>query len=369
MHVRRTYPDSYLREMFAAVRSDAGLYGLLAVYCGVGIVYIVLIGQFDLNYLIAMNGVYGLTSLVGYGFSFPLLLGIGGLIHILHRFNRHRRLAFGIMFDARHVGRFLAGTLLMLAMVPFRAVFNVIKISIPTDGVFLHDIALADFDRALHFGVDPFHWLFALSKSELLLRVIELNYNNFWFVVVFGALYWVAVSPRCDAIRARLVTCFVLSWAISGGIGAIVGSSAGPVYFGAVTGDVWRFAELVNFVDLSRGQLGSASDYQHYLWDIQAGHHVGLGSGISAFPSMHVAMITVLALFVSEASRKWAIAAWAYVAFTVFCSIYLGWHYAIDGYVAIGLTVATHFAVKLAMTRRWRWRHADAAEATAETAA
>jgi membrane-associated phospholipid phosphatase len=357
---------NYAKATAAAIETDRAIYLTLVAYCAGCLAYLIVGGNLDLVVAGQTMAVYTAVGLLSYGFSFPLLLLIAGIVHILLRLDRRRKLAFAAMFGPRQMGRVLAGTALMLAMIPFRGLFNLVKVAIPAHGGYLHDVALADFDKALHFGADPFHLLHAIAPGELALRIIELNYNNLWFVITFGALYWVAVSPALASVRTRFVVCFILTWAITGGIFAIVGSSAGPVYYGAITGNTARFADLVAFVDITRGQPGSASDYQHYLWDLQARNLVGLGSGISAFPSMHVAIITLLALFISEASRKWAIVVWCYVAFTVFSSVYLGWHYAIDGYAAIILTTATHFAVRKAMSTRWRWW--PVAEAGTETA-
>src|SRR4030095_8812860 len=62
----------------------------------------------------------------------------------------------------------------------------------------------------------------------------------------------------------------------------------------------------------------------------------GLGHGVSAMPSMHVGTSVLFALAAPRRSvlRK-LLAAFAVVIFIG--SIQLGWHYAVDGYVAAGL--------------------------------
>ena len=45
--------------------------------------------------------------------------------------------------------------------------------------------------------------------------------------------------------------------------------------------------------------------------------------------------------------NKAGLAAFAYIALVVASSVYLAWHYAIDGYVAIALTVAVYTVVRL----------------------
>lgn len=358
----------YFNGIIEQIAADRILYVILSIYCSFALIYACATGIFSPDAAFQMLDVYTQISLTGYCVAFPFLLLIGMTIRIILRLPRRRWLAFRKALDARSVARILAGTALLLAMIPFRALFNLVKFSIPNPGGFAYDRLLADIDRALHFGIDPFRFLHAIGHNELLLRIVELNYNNLWFIITFGALYVIAVSPRFAAIRLRFVACFVLAWALSGTLFAILGSSAGPVYFGLVTGDTERFADLVSFVQLTRGQPGAAADFQDYLWTTQSQGHIGVGSGISAFPSVHVTIITMLALFIGELkSRAWTIAAWAYVAITCASSVYLGWHYAVDGYAAIAVAAATHFGVKKLASAKWRWR-APAVEASSVSA-
>lgn len=76
------------------------------------------------------------------------------------------------------------------------------------------------------------------------------------------------------------------------------------------------------------------------LWQNYESSTVGLGSGISAMPSLHVALTTLSALLLSRLSRTAGVLAWAYLALILVGSVHLGWHYAIDGYasiIAVGL--------------------------------
>jgi hypothetical protein len=358
----------YFRRTLKEVAADRLLYVLLAVYCAIALSYVCVIGSFDGQTALDLFSVYGAISLMGYCVTFPFFLAIANTIGVILRLPRRRALAFRLMLDPRQVSRLVAGTMLMMAMIPFRALFNVVKVTIPHDGGFAYDRLFADVDKALHFGIDPFRLVHAFGENAWVLRAIELNYNNVWFLITFGALYAVVVSRRFASIRIRFVTCFVLAWAVNGTLLAVLGSSAGPAFYGLVTGDFARFADLLDLVDATRGQPGSAADFHDYLWDMHVHRISGVGSGISAFPSVHVTIITMLALFISEQmNRRWAIAAWGYVGLTVASSVYLGWHYAIDGYVAIAVATTCHLAVKALMTSRFRWSTAAAAARPAST--
>ncbi|HET9777156.1 MAG TPA: phosphatase PAP2 family protein, partial [Gemmatimonadaceae bacterium] len=81
--------------------------------------------------------------------------------------------------------------------------------------------------------------------------------------------------------------------------------------------------------------LLTARQYQTYLWAQYTSGNAGLTTGITAFPSLHVSSATLLALAL-QSWRRWAgIVGWAFVVLTLLGSVYLGWHYALDGYASI----------------------------------
>ncbi len=60
-----------------------------------------------------------------------------------------------------------------------------------------------------------------------------------------------------------------------------------------------------------------------------------LGSGISAMPSMHVAVALIMVLIGWRTARWAGVAASAYLVVVVIASIHLGWHYAVDDAAAL----------------------------------
>jgi membrane-associated phospholipid phosphatase len=86
----------------------------------------------------------------------------------------------------------------------------------------------------------------------------------------------------------------------------------------------------------------------------------GLGTGISAFPSMHLALFTMNAMFLREFKPSWVPWAWAYTAILLVSSVYLGWHYAVDGIASIALAAGIYFAVRKVMRMKLSWRRGQA---------
>lgn len=346
----------YIPPLVSAFRADWLIYAVVVAYVAIGSVIVLAAGGAPLGMLES----YARTWLVNFGIVAPLLTIFVGGVHITHRLDSRRRLAYRHMLAPDRVARFIAGTILMLtAGILFMSTFSALKTAMPVGG-FPYDVLQADIDKLIHFGADPWRWLYAIGPQFWLQRLLEINYNSGWFVLCYGLLFWWATSFRATA-RLRYFLTFFLVWVIVGNVLAYFCLSAGPAFYGRVTGDTARFGELLGYLRASHGEFSSSTTYQAYLWWLHKGGNVGIGSGISAFPSMHVALITLNALFIGELSRRWGLVMWAFVGLILVSSVYLAWHYAIDGYASIAITTALYFAVKklFPLLARLRWRSAD----------
>jgi hypothetical protein len=336
-------PNPHLAAARAAMRDDIAIYAGVALYLLVGAIFVIarsgVLFASLWTYVIAFTGIFGI--------ALPhLLYGLAAL-RIRLKVGRRWQLAHRFMLRPERTGRFIAGTVLMLlALMPFQAMFSSIKSALPTNGQFPDDAAQANLDAVVHFGHEPWQYLMAVAGNPVALRIIELNYDMMWFVVCFGALYWVATSRRADALRTRYCFAFFLTWVVVGNIVAGTFLSAGPAFYGFVTGDARRFAPLTQFLRSTAGSLYSAADSQSYLWVLHLRGLAGFGSGISAFPSMHVALVAMNVCFAFEASRKLGLLALGYLVVIMLSSTYLGWHYGIDGYAAVLLSVLVYWALR-----------------------
>lgn len=335
-------------DTFAMIRADVPIYLFIFVYTILGLAFIDWAGAADRT----AYAIYVGTWLTLFGFMMPaiaLLLDTGVMVH---RFNRRRGLAARHVFSAQRLARLFSGMALLLCMILFQGTFTSVKNALPVwQGGFPHDRFQADLDKALHFGIDPWHWLYAIAEYDWVRIVVEWNYNMLWFVICFSALFYVATSPRAESIRTRYILSFMLVWIVVGNLLAAPFMSAGPAFYGFVTGDAARFGEQLSFLAHGAGSANSASNYQRYLWELYSAGQTGFGSGISAFPSVHVGLIALNALFLSEYSRRLGYAAFAYLAFIIASSVYLAWHYAIDGYAAVVTVLAIYLVLKKAFVR------------------
>lgn len=294
---------------------------------------------------------YFLVWPVTFFIVFPTIYALLLLLRIVHRFEtrRGRMLAIRRTMAAPHLVQFATGLGLLAAMMVFQGAFSSLKTALPIwRGGFPDDIIQANIDRAIHFGVDPWRYLYAIGQNDVVRAVAEWNYNQAWFIFCYAILFFVAVSSKAAAIRSRYLITYMLVWIIVGNVLAGLFLSAGPAFYGLVNGDTARFGEQLAFLAASGDSTHSAARVQAYLWNFYQSGNAGLGSGISAFPSMHVGLVTLNALFIFEASRKWGIAAFVYVGIVLASSVYLAWHYAIDGYVSIAVTVIVFLVVRKA---------------------
>ncbi len=230
-------------------------------------------------------------------------------------------------------GRFFAGCLMLVVLPVFYGTFTSIKNMLPLMAPFAWDPWFADLDRALHGGVEPGLALRHALGLEVTLA-LDVAYSMLWFGLLMGVGAWAALSAELAHLRSRFFLTLVLAWIVIGNLLAGLFLSAGPCFYGEVTGDNGRFAELVG------SMVGQSARYREYLWELHAGGGIDLGTGISAFPSMHLAIATLLMLYLWSVSRPLGILGAVFLTIMQVGSVVLGWHYAIDGYASIAIAIA-----------------------------
>lgn len=265
-------------------------------------------------------------------------LPVAGFIGLLGQFGlgmtRRERIAVPM-------SRWGRATAIAACFVLFLPAFTAVKISIPQVAQFWADEPLAEIDRWLHFGVDPWRILHGAGIYRSW-AIFDLIYGKLWslgLVSVFVVLvYFEANQER----RCRYLMLYVLTWATLGNILAFVAPSAGPIYLERLTGDA-RFHGLMDSL-MSDGYEASAFyTIQKYLWTNFTSGSRNLGVGISAFPSVHVGVACMMCLYASERSKWLVVPGWLFVAAILVGSVYCGFHYAIDGYVAIAVVATLNY--------------------------
>lgn len=230
----------------------------------------------------------------------------------------------------------LAAALVIVgAVILFLGTFTSVKNMLPELVPFTWDAPLARLDATLHGGIDPWRLLQPVMGHHVVTRLVQFCYTGGWMLVLCAMPALVTLAPRLQPIRLQFFLAYFAAWILLGNVMAGAFMSAGPVYYGHVTGDEQRFASLIAYQAFSDGLVHSSYELQRQLWDIYASNRIAVGTGISAFPSMHLAVAT-LALLVALRLNRWAAgAAFAFLMIIMAGSVHLGWHYAVDGYVSI----------------------------------
>lgn len=231
-----------------------------------------------------------------------------------------------------------APTVFLIAAFVFT--FPSFKAHIPVINPYSWDPALASIDQMLHLGKAPWRWIEDLAGYGRITNLIDDIYY-LWFPVTFASAAVAAMTPGNGVLRHRFLLSFALTWIVIGCLFAVGLASVGPVFYDRLTGAPSEFTaltarlEAVNEVSPLR-----ALEVRDMLWAAYTGASDSIVSGISAMPSMHNA-ICVLMLLAARHINKWLAAAAALYGFAIFIgSVHLGWHYAIDAYLAAFLTIA-----------------------------
>lgn len=209
---------------------------------------------------------------------------------------------------------------------------------------FPFDPMLASVDRMLFGGQDPwvlFHDLFGSVGFTVL---VDRAYTVWAILLMAFPVFWAAVV-KDPVARGRLVACWLAVWVLIGGVAAWLLASAGPMFYPHLVGPDQSYAmlhdrvsELGRLAALEGNKLATPIGHVALLNRYIQGNFVP-GFGISAMPSVHVAMATLFAIggFVVHRWLGWVMAAYAVLIWIG--SVYLGWHYATDGIVGATMTI------------------------------
>ncbi len=267
---------------------------------------------------------------IEYKFLYYMFLGCAIIFLIYKALTRHLNEYLKLNMVTGYV-------VILLFASPFLSSFASFKQAIPYVRNFRWDNALMRADYALHFGNHPWRLLQPILYHPGIIRVIDQLYMAWFLLLVFFSV-WMSWSVKRD-VRLQFFISAVLIWIGLGTIMAAVFYSAGPCYYHFVAGGTNPYQELMQKLGeinqsiplwAIRNQSGLWKAYQHKEW-------LPLG-GISAMPSLHVAFATLFCLVAVHYSKVLGVIYGVYLLAIQVGSVVLGWHYAVDGYVAIVAT-------------------------------
>ena len=237
-------------------------------------------------------------------------------------------------------------TLLLLPTLVFPLFFvgyTAAKAAIPSIVGYTWDVFWSEADRLL-FGNDA--WRLAQRLlSGVPTAPLEFVYTMLWAGMLLFGTAFVAINASRQKV-VHFYSALFLSWLLAGALLAYGLSAAGPVFAGYFDPRfVNESREIRSLLGHSLNHSGPVMVTQQFLAAAVRSPMIYEGSGISAMPSMHVAIVTI---YVCAARRTcWQWPALIYWAAIFFLSAYFGYHYWIDGIAATAVAVGCWYASEL----------------------
>jgi len=211
------------------------------------------------------------------------------------------------------------------------ASFRNLKSFVPFVNLHLWDGALADVDRVLFFGHNPVVLTHALFGTGVAAQFFSFLYIA-WIVFVPISLVVALVWSRNSAGGAWYVTAVAVDWVLGAVLYYLV-PSLGPIY-----------ARPELFADLPRTDVTGLQELM-----MEERREVLINpftteavQTIAAFASLHVGICVTMCVMAEllRLHRAVRVFLWVFLALTVPCTVYLGWHYAVDAIGGAMLGVA-----------------------------
>ncbi|WP_170063329.1 phosphatase PAP2 family protein [Albidovulum inexpectatum] len=219
----------------------------------------------------------------------------------------------------------------------FQTAFSMTKTLIPSIVPFYADPILASVDEWLHGGESAWQLAHRWAAGIDMTRFVPV-YLHVWTIPAVALPLTIALTDTDERRIGRFLSLYVLCWIGLGNLLALAGSSVGPVFYDSAYGTD-RFGHLAAALEDTGMTSSLIGMTQYYLWDSYVTGNLAFGSGISAFPSVHVGVATVTALYLFERNKVLVLPGILFLAAIMFLSVYSGYHYAIDGYVSIIMIV------------------------------
>jgi hypothetical protein len=231
----------------------------------------------------------------------------------------------------------LRGAFLLALALTFLDVYAAYKQAIPRFADYSWDPLLSELDRRVHGGVHPWQLLRGMLDVPAVMFLLDRTYF-LWYATSLTFLTLIAWS-RDRQRRVRFMLTFYATWIFGGTVLAMVFASGGPVYFAQFAPDTFNpYEPLVRTLHETDGLTAIRGHLALWQGFSEGGHP--RASGISAMPSIHVAMAILCVLAARTFNRTFGAVMMAYAALIVVGSVMLAWHYAIDAYVSIPMVLA-----------------------------
>ena len=198
----------------------------------------------------------------------------------------------------------------------------------------LFDNFFLNLDKIIHFNYSPILLSLKIPIHSWIWGFIDKLYVTFFPKNII--FLWIFIlQTKSKILMQQFVMAFCLLW-ILGGLCYFLFPALGPCYY---------------LPDLFKNPSTPIATYlQKLLWNAYTNGptHKYLKSflGIAAMPSLHIAFSFLCAIFSYKISKLLCLFTCIYTMLILFGSVILGWHYTIDGYAGIILSILIYLLSK-----------------------
>ncbi|MFL5238508.1 MAG: phosphatase PAP2 family protein [Rhizomicrobium sp.] len=226
----------------------------------------------------------------------------------------------------------------LLNLTPLMMMFAALKTYIARIHPFAWDQIFMHLGSTVGFGRPFWQLLQPALGYPPITTILSFAYGA-WFPVMFGCLFWQLTREQSDRTRDQYLLAFALAWFFVGFVIATIFSSAGPCFYGHFVHGSNPYEPLLHYLRQTREHWPVWTvDAQDELWQA---YLTGVGDiqGISAMPSMHVTIATLMMLLARRSNPLLGKALTVFAVLIALSAIMLGWHYAVDVFAGAGLAI------------------------------
>ncbi len=231
---------------------------------------------------------------------------------------------------AREVRELLIILRFLISLALMFSIYSNLKAVIPVIRPGLYDPVLYHMDKILFLGHDPFRLITSITSPAFALLMVRSYYCLFFFLLFGLSGAFVFRSVR---FFEKVVLALILTYLLST-IGYYLVPSVGPAFHN----ETWQLFRATSGEPLKIGL------YRLYrmMCRSPATAPLDVFQGLAAFPSVHVAVMSVFLYYLWKCEKILALILVIPSILLTVSTIYLGWHYVVD--LPAGLLVAV-FAI------------------------